>query len=270
MTVVDLIELQGKSESQIHWGNINRKRIIEEFGDDIPGIDIADAAFWMEARNVKSIKELEELANNHNHYSQFLTKYPSQSASYTLPFLLHVPDNLLIVDTETSGIAKSEVIEIAAMEYRTGNIILDGLICPRNIDKYKDTSKACKIHGITKADLIGQPTMVDLWQDIYDALFSGRYILASFNSDFDARMIHFSAMLWNLPVVPYSWVCIMKLATTFIGSCYYVSLDEAARYLKIEQTDSHRALADVITTRKVLRKMELVAKSNERLLLSQA
>lgn len=250
------------SEKQIKWGNAVRNQLISQYGIRIPGIHIISAEFWIRARNVQSLDELEELANNHQQdYGPFQTRYPPYTREITMPFLTNIPSNLIIVDTETSGINKSgEVIEIAAVEYRTGKVVIEGLIQPKNIDSYKDDSKAGKIHRITREQLLNEPTLPDVWDDISDILYSGRYTPSSFNSDFDAKMVHYSAMLWGLPVPQSTWICLMKLATAFIGSSFWVSLGEAASYFGIEQAESHRAMADVVTTRNVLMAMEDLVK----------
>ena len=250
------------TEKQRRWGEAVRTELVSQFGRNIPGVHIASADWWIKARNVQSLDELEELANNYQQdFGPFQTRYPPYTREMTLPFLTNIPSNLLIVDTETSGINKSgEVIEIAAIEYRTGKVVIEGLIQPKNIDSYKDDSKASKIHRISREELLKEPTLPDVWDDISDVLYSGKYTPSSFNSDFDAKMVHYSAMLWGLPVPQSSWVCLMKLATAFIGSPFWVSLGEAASYFEIEQPESHRAMADVLTTRKVLMAMEELAK----------
>jgi DNA polymerase-3 subunit epsilon len=249
------------SEKQVKWAEAVRNELVMQYGKNISGISIVSADWWIKARNVQSLDELEELASNHQDYGPFLSKYPPYTRDTTLPFLTNIPPNLIIVDTETSGINKAgEVIEIAAIEYRTGKVIIEGLIQPKNIDTYKDDSKAGKIHGITREELLKEPTLLDIWGDIVDVLYSDRYVPSSFNASFDAQMIHHSAMLWGLPVPQSSWVCLMKLATAFIGSSFWVSLGEAAEYFGIEQVESHRAMADVLTTRKVLMAMEELVK----------
>lgn len=93
----------------------------------------------------------------------------------------HADPNLLIVDTETTGL-DGEVIEIAVATVQ-GEVLFDSLVRPT----VPIEQGATKVHGLTDADLAGAPGWPHVREQL-TAVLRGRWLLA-FNAAFDRQAI---------------------------------------------------------------------------------
>jgi len=165
-------------------------------------------------------------------------------------------DDFLVLDVESTGIGKSaEICELAIVDYKTGSVLFDSLLCPYNLDGY-ESSKAREINGIGTKELVSAPPLNAVWPEILDILQSKH--ITSFNTDFDLKMIRNSVQKWGIDVPPFAATCLMKLCTAFLDLDYWISLEEAAEYFGIENTARHRALGDTLTTIEVVKKMKFI------------
>ncbi|WP_274878759.1 3'-5' exonuclease [Vibrio harveyi] len=159
--------------------------------------------------------------------------------------------NCIVIDTETTGLDNPYVVEVAAVEARTGNVLVDTLIyTDKNIE---DSAEA--VHGITKELLIDKPDLDSVLSPILTE--AGKRPFASYNIEFDRRALAISTKQ-DLNVQKHfkDFHCIMLLATRLITNSYdgrYVSLADAMSYFDLEwQGDSHRALSDTLAAKDVL------------------
>ena len=166
-------------------------------------------------------------------------------------------EDLVILDTETTGLdSMAEIVEIAAVN-RDGEVLLNSLVCPTRpipID-------ATRIHGITDLDVRGAPSFVAALSRIE----FGR-VVAIYNAGFDVRLMEQSARShrpWREMVVQ----CIMELYATFYGawSSYHESYTWQSLTIAVAQCglswdgQEHRALADA---RMALRVLKYMAEQN--------
>ncbi len=150
----------------------------------------------------------------------------------------------VIIDTETTGFgvyAGDEIISVALLEYQglqaTGKVYTQLIHPGRPIP---ETSS--RIHGIHDKDVAGQPDLATVLPAIMD--FIGDAVLVGHHINFDTRFLnrylqqHAACKLNNL------WLDTMLLFTSHTGHMGQYSLEDVARYCKVEITDRHSALGD--------------------------
>jgi DNA polymerase III subunit epsilon len=166
-----------------------------------------------------------------------------------LAALLSRPD-VLILDTETTGLKDAEVIEVALID-AGGRTRLNTLVQPktRAMNPY-----AQRVHGISLRDLAGQPT----WPEVLPELVrvAGDATILAWNAPFDARMLEQTSARWGLPHPKLLFVCAMRLYARFYGRrSFGLHKAVAAEGLEglLELHTSHRALGDVTFVLELLR-----------------
>lgn len=158
------------------------------------------------------------------------------------------------LDTETTGLERSdEVVEIAVID-KNGNILINTLIKPKSL--IPDSASA--IHHITNEMVKDSPEFPDIWPNIQE-LIKNRPI-GMYNAEFDVRLIKQSMEKYNKNI-PQKNIAfdIMKIFSDFRGivdprrkAMRRFKLEEAGRYFGIPMPNSHRALDDTKLTRAVL------------------
>lgn len=164
--------------------------------------------------------------------------------------------NPVILDTETTGLARDdEIVEIAAIDIK-GGIYLDTLIKPKGVIG----SVAYSIHGINTKDVNDAPTFDIIWNDRLADLIANRPV-CYYNDDFDLRLISQSLEKYGIKFNNRGEaICIMRLYAKFVGiwdvihwHYKWFKLVEAARRSNLTVPENfHRALADAELTRKLL------------------
>lgn len=163
----------------------------------------------------------------------------------------------LFLDTETTGLSlKDEIIEIAIIDVNATRVF-DSLVRPSQ----KIPEEVVRIHGI-RDDLVRTASFWPIvWQQIRP-LLDGK-VIASYNSDFDHRLMKQSHQKYNLNWVPtFSFVDIMALYSQYRNiwdpvhrSFQLFKLDDAREFFHIPIPNSHRAIDDAILARAVLHKI---------------
>jgi len=149
-------------------------------------------------------------------------------------------DDVLILDTETTGLRGAEVIEVALINTR-GETLLDTLVRPRTM---RMNPYAARIHGICLEELADQPTWPEVLPEL--ARLTARATVLAWNAPFDARMLGASSDAWDLPHPRILFVCAMKLYAKLHGKRAY-SLQNAVCAEGLEPLlgrQRHRALGD--------------------------
>ena len=109
---------------------------------------------------------------------------PRRRAIRSIARVLYGQDDMVVMDTETTGLDKrAEAVEVAIVG-RDGEMILHTLIRPMNLIP----EEATKIHGITNRDIINAPMMDELAPTLIDAL-AGRLVV-TYNDGFDFRILN--------------------------------------------------------------------------------
>lgn len=158
------------------------------------------------------------------------------------------------LDTETTGIERDdEIVEIAIVDW-DGQVIHESYVRPSR----PIPAQATRIHGIKDADVQTAKPWPVLWQSIRNLLV-GR-LLATYNSDFDLRMMQQSQARYRMPWrETFNAVDIMKIYADYKGvwdssrkSMRYFKLEEAGSFFSIDIPNAHRASADTLLARAVL------------------
>jgi DNA polymerase-3 subunit epsilon len=166
-------------------------------------------------------------------------------------------DNLVVLDTETTGLGDTaEAVSVAAID-RAGCILLDAQVRP----VYPVPREAMRIHGITNAGLIHAQTFVDLYPRLRWVF--GEFHVVIFNAAFDERAINQCCALHDLPPLKGpAWNCVMEGFAAYWGdwseywgNYKWKSLEFAAGYAGYEQEKAHDALDDCRATLAVLKCM---------------
>jgi DNA polymerase-3 subunit epsilon len=159
-------------------------------------------------------------------------------------------DDVLILDTETTGLRDAEVIEVALIDMQ-GNALLNTLVEPKaaRMNPY-----AQRVHGLSLAALRGQPR----WPDVLPELerLAQKATILAWNAPFDARMLEQTSTLWGLSHPKLLFVCAMRLYARTQGKRAF-GLHKAVVHEGLESLfdthASHRALGDVRFVLEVLR-----------------
>lgn len=159
-------------------------------------------------------------------------------------------DDVLILDTETTGLADAEVIELSLID-TSGAVLLDTLIRPRarRMNRY-----AQRVHRISLEMLDDQPC----WPEVLPELqrIAGRATLLAWNAQFDRQMLVNSSGAWGLEPPRLLFVCAMRLYAQLHGRRRYglhrAVGDRGLQHL-FERHASHRALGDVRLVLELLR-----------------
>ena len=159
-------------------------------------------------------------------------------------------ENVLLLDTETTGLYDAEIVDIAIIDVH-GNPVLNTLIKP----KKPIPNSASRIHRITDEMVLASPTFPEVYQAIKQAI-EGRVILI-YNSAFDTEILAYNCQLHGLPEIEYQSECLMLAYAEYVGewSDYWGGY----RWQKLP-FGNHRALGDCQAALKVLRKMGLPLK----------
>jgi len=187
--------------------------------------------------------------------SPFTTVYPRYNRYHAVQALKQLGDEFLVLDCESNGVGKTaELTELAILDFKTGNVLFNSLLHPRDLDGRYEVSKSRQVSGIGILELWAAPTLPEKWDEILPILQSKH--ITSFNTTFDLPLIRNSANKWDLECPPLAATCLMKIATAYLNLDFWVSLQEAAGYFAIDDNIQHRALGDAMTTREMVRKMK--------------
>jgi DNA polymerase III subunit epsilon len=194
-------------------------------------------------RDLVSIPALGSLAAGHT---------PAKPAASATPDAIRalLKAELVVIDTETTGIGYSaEIVEIGVIDAR-GEPLLSTLVRPK---AGVIPAAATRIHGISTADVREAPT----FDEVYGALLAvtaGKRILA-WNAPFDERMVRQSATRWGRRERIGDFECAMRAYAQARGlPGGRAKLERAAVETGVltAATQRHRAIDDALLTLQVL------------------
>lgn len=154
----------------------------------------------------------------------------------------------VFIDTETTGLSKTDqVIEIAVID-GLGAVLMDCRIRPT----VPINPHAQAVHGISARCLEGMPTW-DRIHSRFQAAIEGKTVVA-FNAAFDAGIISQTAAAHRLGMRFDRTECAMKLAASHLKTGSRISLANAAKAVGVTfDGNAHSALVDITTTLKIVR-----------------
>jgi DNA polymerase-3 subunit epsilon len=119
---------------------------------------------------------------------------------------------MLILDTETTGLdANDEVIQLAILDMH-GNVLLHTFVRPT----VPVGTEARAIHGITDEVLAQAPSFSNLYETI--AVLLGNRSVLAYHADFDRRILAQTSAKYGLPPLEVAaWDCVMERYARFWG-----------------------------------------------------
>lgn len=155
-------------------------------------------------------------------------------------------DNVVVLDSETTGLAGAEIIEVAIID-QTGKTLFNQRVKP---DKPIEPG-AFAVHGISDEMLKNEPS----FDEIYPALaqvVNGKHLLI-YNVDFDLSILNHEAKKRGLPVLqPVAVTCVMEMYAIWRGD--WSKYHQSFRWQPLEGGD-HTALGDCMATLDVVMRM---------------
>jgi len=156
----------------------------------------------------------------------------------------------LVLDTETTGLERGEIIQIAIVDFH-GKVLLDSYVRP--MDGIPNTH----IHGIDDTDVSDAPRWYQIAQQVQDIL-RGRDLIV-YNAVYDRKMMHQSAEACQMPKTEWkeicNWYCAMLAYAEIYGdwneyrqSYRWQKLTYAMDMQKLKISAAHTALGDALMT----------------------
>lgn len=156
-------------------------------------------------------------------------------------------NDIVIVDTETTGLsAEDEIIELGIID-KDGNVLYNSLFCPEKpLDEV-----AQQIHGLTMKDLENKPNISSEWPVIQN-LLKGKTIVY-YNRPFDESMLQQSLAKHGVDPAEVketlkNSACAMQSYTTYKDHYKSTKLVDALKECGIDKTQDHRAVSDCLDT----------------------
>jgi DNA polymerase-3 subunit epsilon len=162
--------------------------------------------------------------------------------------ILDHKNQYVIMDTETTGLNRNDVVIQIGIIDLDGNELLNSFVKPTK--RKRISAEATAIHGISMSNLANAPTFAELKPRI-DKIISGKTILI-YNAEFDEKLIE-QTCTQDACFSPHLQAqCIMQHYSWFVGqwSDYHLGY----KYQKLPGGD-HSAIGDCHATLSVITKM---------------
>jgi len=165
----------------------------------------------------------------------------------------------LILDTETTGLERGEVVQISVVD-SSGTALINTLVKPVEPIPASTT----RIHGITNQMVASAPRFADVIDNLHSTL-NGQQVIV-YNAVYDRKMLHQSAEAAGIEKTDWKavsrWWCAMEGFAEVYGdynamrrSYRWQKLATAARYYSLPMVDEHTALGDCLTTLAICKRM---------------
>lgn len=162
--------------------------------------------------------------------------------------ILKQKDDFLILDTETTGLGKNDVVIQMGIIDLDGNVIYDQLIKPSRFKRIP--AEAVEIHRISYKMLEEKPFFKDIKDEFY-RIINGKQILI-YNSEFDLRLLKQTCKADEVEFKNIETFCVVKAYSMFVGE--WDERFNEYKYQKLEGGD-HSAIGDCRATLNILKKM---------------
>jgi DNA polymerase III subunit epsilon len=157
--------------------------------------------------------------------------------------LMH--EGCLVLDTETTGLGKAEIVEIAIVNHR-GETLINSLVRPT----VEIPANAIAIHGITSKMVETAPTFPEIYPQIKEVI-EGKKI-AIYNSDADIGFLNYCCKLHKLKKLKLEdTICLMHWYSQWYGE--YSSYWRDYKFQPLN--GGHRALQDCLAALHALKEM---------------
>jgi len=162
--------------------------------------------------------------------------------------ILKNKDGYVILDTETTGLGKNDVILQIGLIDLNGKELMNTFILPT---KRKRISKdATSIHGITIKSLQGAPSFIEIYPNL-KRLIGKRQVLI-YNAQYDERLLEQTAKQDGFKLKALNTDCIMGWYSAFVGD--WNDYHNSFTWQKLPG-GNHSAVGDCQASLKVIEKM---------------
>lgn len=166
---------------------------------------------------------------------------------------LMMMDNVVVLDTETTGLeSDDQIIEIGVTDLK-GNVLLEQRLRP----SVPVNPEASNVHGICNVELEHEPCFLEIEPQLKQVLI-GKTVLI-FNAEFDTRLLNQTANAFGCDS---AWIaaikteCAMYLAADILGPTNRygtISLSDTLYSLGVNfKHQAHSAIGDAIATAKII------------------
>ena len=184
------------------------------------------------------------------------------SKAYLASFIKKLSGSpFLVLDTETTGLGKAEIVQIAIINSE-GETLLDELVKP----VHPIPARASAIHKITDEKVAAAPLWTEVSRKVVDIITNQSVVI--YNRDFDLNMLYSTDKFSDKPIL-YGWdeiakdyFCAMKAFAVHNGewnnyrrSYAWKPLSQAAKIMKVPVVNAHSALGDCRMTLGVVKAM---------------
>jgi DNA polymerase-3 subunit epsilon len=162
--------------------------------------------------------------------------------------ILDKKNQYVVLDTETSGLDKNDVVLQIAIVDLDGNGLLNSLIKPTK--RKRISPDATAIHGIRMSDLVNAPVFAVLVPQI-EEIISAKTVLI-YNAEFDERLISQTCEQDKCRRVMMKTECVMIPYSRYVGK--WSDYHSSYAYQRLPGGD-HTAMGDCYATLEVITKM---------------
>jgi DNA polymerase III subunit epsilon len=159
--------------------------------------------------------------------------------------ILNSPDEYYILDTETTGLAGPEIIELGIIDL-DGNEIMNQRFSP----KTQVTEGASNIHGMTNASLQDEPPFDSVIDCLNELIFDRKLLVYNLPFDREALAFTFGDRGYDAPTI--KGECVMQWYSQFCGE--WNDYRGSYRWQKLPGGD-HSAVGDCKATLRVIKGM---------------
>jgi DNA polymerase-3 subunit epsilon len=159
-------------------------------------------------------------------------------------------------DLETTGLfpVVCRIVEFGAVRFRLDGTELDRfeqLVDPECLIP----SDATDIHGISDAMVCGAPKVAEVLPRFIEFLGGPDTITLAHNATFDLGFLGVALTKLGQPFPPHAVVDTLDLARTCLRGPYSYRLEDVALYLRVAESEDHRALSDSLLLAAVLQRI---------------
>lgn len=160
-------------------------------------------------------------------------------------------ENIVLLDTETTGLYGAEIVEIAVTNLND-QVLFESLVNPVQ----PIPTEATVIHGITNEMVKDAPSWPEVWDKLYPIIKDKKVLI--YNEAYDIRLILESFEAHYGDEIPAEYLQQIEKLDTDCVMRAYADLVESPKWLKLEvavgRKIEHRAKHDCFATGEVIRK----------------